>query len=1022
MSDTDTQDNLTLKIEDPSEGSLRPQDEYVVALHETTLALMNRLDPAALLETIVERAARLVGTEHGFIYLWDVDALEVRIGVGIFTTMVGHRLRSGEGLAGKVLESGETLAVEDYHSWSGRSASFDDGPNQVGAVVGVPIRSGQSVTGVIALAYLKGGRRFGADEIESLGRFAQLASIALDNARLYALAQQEVSEHRRSERLLANSRDQLRAIIGGIADGVTVQDPDGRLVYANDTAARLLGYPSAEAMLDAPPGEILGRFEIVDEAGKPFELENLPGRRVLRGDPSPAMVLGFRNTNQEERRWAVVNATLLPDEHGSGQLAVNHFSDITARKRSEDANRFLAESSEMLSSSLDYETTLKSVAQLAVPDIADWCAVDIVEVSGTVQRLAVAHVNPEKVQLAQEMGDRYPVDLDAPSGLASVLRSGRSEYYPDIPQALLERTARDADHLRILRELGLRSAITAPLVTGGRVLGAITLVSAESGRRYDHEDLRLAEDLGQRAAQAIENARLFTEIKRAEEALRASETRFRTVIEQSPLSVQIFASDGSTVQVNRAWEKLWGVTLDQIPGYNVLQDPQLVEKGLMPYIHQAFAGVAAEIPPIQYVPDETIPDVSGVPYRWVRAFVYPVKDEGGGVREVVLVHEDITEQQVAEEQLQFQANILRNVRDSVIVTDLNGTIQYWNEGASTIFGYRAEEMLGQTPSILYPERSPEQFAADLGPIMHGQDYMGEWRGRRKDGTDIWVHIKTTLMRDSEGHGVGFIGVAADITERKRVEDQRDALLTRVQEALDLRNQFLSIASHELGTPVTLLKGYAQMLQQQAERQGNASLLRPLEVMSRQTDRMASLIEELLTVSRIERGQMELEMDPFDLNTALRDTIDEIGLTTSGFVLHLDEQCQHLWVRGDRARIQRVLTNLLNNAIKYSKQRQEISISIRRDEMRAVVSVTDYGIGIPEHQQPHVFDLYFRAENAPTKHYAGLGLGMYISKNIIDRHGGTIGLSSVEGKGSTFWFALPLMDTPAVESKDTPETG
>ena len=146
-------------------------------------------------------------------------------------------------------------------------------------------------------------------------------------------------------------------------------------------------------------------------------------------------------------------------------------------------------------------------------------------------------------------------------------------------------------------------------------------------------------------------------------------------------------------------------------------------------------------------------------------------------------------------------------------------------------------------------------------------------------------------------------------------------------------------------------------------------------MSKQTDRIASLIEELLTVSRIERGQIELEIAPFDLNAALRDTIDEIGLTTSDFVLHVDEQSQHLWVRGDRRRIHRVLTNLLNNAIKYSKQRQEIRISIRRDEMQAVVSVTDYGIGIPEHQQAHVFDLYFRAENAPTKHYAGLGLGM-----------------------------------------------
>jgi hypothetical protein len=164
-------------------------------------------------------------------------------------------------------------------------------------------------------------------------------------------------------------------------------------------------------------------------------------------------VLGFRSSDQEERRWAIVNAALLPDEHGAGQLAVNHFSEITDRKRSEDANRFLAESSEMLSSTLDYETTLKSVAKLAVPRIADWCAVDILDESGTVQRLAVAHVNPEKVQRALELGKQYPVNLDAPSGLARVLRTGQSEFHPNISETLLERSARDAEHLRALREL-----------------------------------------------------------------------------------------------------------------------------------------------------------------------------------------------------------------------------------------------------------------------------------------------------------------------------------------------------------------------------------------------------------------------------------------------------------------------------------------------------------------------------------------------------------------------------------------
>src|SRR5215212_3335044 len=145
----------------------------------------------------------------------------------------------------------------------------------------------------------------------------------------------------------------------------------------------------------------------------------------------------------------------------------------------------------------------------------------------------------------------------------------------------------------------------------------------------------------------------ITEREQAEEALQISETRFRTVIEQSPLSIQILSPDGRTLQVNRAWEELWGVTLDDIAGYNLLEDRQLVAKGIMPYIRRGFAGEPTAIPPIMYDPDESIPGLTSheEPKRWVRAFIYPLQDEAGNVREVILMHEDITERKHAEEAL-----------------------------------------------------------------------------------------------------------------------------------------------------------------------------------------------------------------------------------------------------------------------------------------------------------------------------------------------------------------------------------
>jgi PAS domain S-box-containing protein len=170
---------------------------------------------------------------------------------------------------------------------------------------------------------------------------------------------------------------------------------------------------------------------------------------------------------------------------------------------------FLAEADAILASSLDYETTLTNVAHLAVPQLGDWCAVDILEDSGAIRSLAVAHIDPAKVALARTIRQRYPPDPNAPTGVPNVLRTGKTERRVEIPDSLLEASVRDPEQLRLIRELGLKSYMCVPLVARGRTLGAITLISAESGRRYTAEDQRFAEDLARRAALAVDNARLY---------------------------------------------------------------------------------------------------------------------------------------------------------------------------------------------------------------------------------------------------------------------------------------------------------------------------------------------------------------------------------------------------------------------------------------------------------------------------------------------------------------------------------
>ncbi len=322
------------------------------------------------------------------------------------------------------------------------------------------------------------------------------------------------------ERLVA---DDLRAILEGVADSVTAQGPDGSLVYANEAAVRVLGFPSAEALLSAPISKIMARWELLTPEGGPLPVETLPGRRALMGEDPEAVLVKFIDRESGEVRWSRIKAKPGRDADGSVRLAINVIEDITELKQVEQSQRFLAEASRALAGSLEYESTLAAIAHLAVPGVADWCAVELdTDGTGELVRVAVAHVDPAKVTMAAEIAERYPSDARADRGVHHVLRTGESQLWPDIPDALIVEAARDEEHLRLIRELGMVSVMMVPMRVRDRVLGVISFVSAESGRRFTDADLRLAEDLALRAATAVENARLYRARTKIAQTLQAS--------------------------------------------------------------------------------------------------------------------------------------------------------------------------------------------------------------------------------------------------------------------------------------------------------------------------------------------------------------------------------------------------------------------------------------------------------------------------------------------------------------------
>jgi serine phosphatase RsbU (regulator of sigma subunit) len=207
----------------------------------------------------------------------------------------------------------------------------------------------------------------------------------------------------------------------------------------------------------------------------------------------------------------VLKSTAVRNREGRAILAVNVIEDVTAAKRGEFAQRLLARAGAVLASSLEYERTLQQVAELAVPELADWCGVSLPDRTGMLRQVAVAHVDPEKVRFAREMDERYPVSVDDPSGAAQVLREGVSQCVNEIPDELLRASAADEEQYELLRGVGMRAALIVPLMVGGRAIGTLALVSAESGRTFSEGDVALAEELARRAGTAVENARLYTE-------------------------------------------------------------------------------------------------------------------------------------------------------------------------------------------------------------------------------------------------------------------------------------------------------------------------------------------------------------------------------------------------------------------------------------------------------------------------------------------------------------------------------
>jgi PAS domain S-box-containing protein len=370
-----------------------------------------------------------------------------------------------------------------------------------------------------------------------------------------------------------------------------------------------------------------------------------------------------------------------------------------------------------------------------------------------------------------------------------------------------------------------------------------------------------------------------------------------------------------------------------------------------------------------------------------------------------------------DQELAYLAAIVESSDDAIVSKDLNGIVRSWNAAAVRMFGYTAAEIVGKPIRLLIPadrQTEEDEILARLRQGLRIEHF--ETIRRAKDGRLLDVSLTVSPVRDSTGRVVGASKIARDISDQKRAAAERERLLeaervarAEAERASRLKDDFVAMVSHELRTPLNAMLGWTQLMTQ--ARNDPAVIARGLDVLARNTRQQAQLISDLLDISRIVAGKLQLDARTVDLRSIVGQSCEtlEEEARAKGVQIEavLDEGASIVW--GDPSRLQQVVSNLLSNAIKFTQRGGRVRVSLRFDGARARVEISDNGAGIRPDSLPHVFDRFHQADRSITRRFGGLGLGLAIVKHLVELHGGEVQAASEgEGKGATFTVTMPVV--------------
>lgn len=514
-----------------------------------------------------------------------------------------------------------------------------------------------------------------------------------------------------------------------------------------------------------------------------------------------------------------------------------------------------------------------------------------------------------------------------------------------------------------------------------------------------------------------------------------TDDRFRLLVE-SVQDYAIFMLDphGHVLTWNAGAERIEGYTAQEIIGqhFSKFYPHEALERGHPEYELRVASGEG------RYHEEGWRVRKDGTLF-WASVVITALRDKGGTLRGFGKVTRDLTQRREDEDALRQSEErfrlLVEGVRDyAIFMLDANGFVATWNAGAERIKGWTASEIIGRHFSAFYP---PE--VAQSGWLEHelqvataeGRFQDEGWRVR-KDGSRFWANVTITALRDEQGRLRGFAKLTQDLTSRKEAEvleahgAHREEMLEaersariEAQRAVRIKDEFLATLSHELRTPLNAILGWTQLLR--APKPHSPEELRhALEVIDRNARAQVQLVDDLLDLSRILAGQMRLDVQRIALVDVVRGALESAqpGATAKGVRLESILDPRGSTVSGDAGRLQQIVWNLLSNAIKFTPKGGRVQVLLERVNSHVEITVSDTGIGIPLDFLPHVFERFTQKESSASRGYGGLGLGLAISKQLVELHGGTIQAKSPgEGHGATFTVKLPLLvlqDAPREE--------